>query len=126
MAQPTGTTIVLVVTDDPLIREEMTYGFPSDIRVEIVADSREAMTAMGELDPSVVVVDIQTGSSGGFSLARDMSQHGRLKDVPICMLLERPQDEWLAKEAGAKHLLIKPIGAAELVSVVLGLVQPAA
>ena len=119
-------TVVLVVTDDPLIREEMTYGFPPDIEVQHVADSRQAMAAMADLAPSVVVVDIQTGSAGGFSLARDMSQHGRLKNVPICMLLERPQDEWLAKEAGAKHFLIKPIGAAELVSSVLGLVLPAA
>ena len=126
MTEPAGETFVLVVSDDPLVREEMTYGFPAGIRIELVADSREAMAVMSDARPSVVVVDIQTGSAGGFSLARDMSQHGRLKDVPICMLLERPQDEWLAKEAGASHFLIKPIGAPELVSVVLGLVLPAA
>ena len=126
MTAPTGETHVLVVSDDPLIREEMIYGFPAGIRADLVADSREAMAAMAGVKPSVVVVDIQTGSAGGFSLARDMSQHGRLKDVPICMLLERSQDEWLAKEAGATHFLIKPIGAAELVSVVLSLVLPAA
>ena len=76
--------------------------------------------------PSVVLVDIQTGSAGGFSLARDMSQTARLRDVPILMLIEREQDKWLATEAGARLLRLKPIGAGELAADVHSLASTAA
>jgi DNA-binding response OmpR family regulator len=119
-------TCVLVVSDDPLIRAETTYGFPSNVRVELASDAREAMAFMHETVPAVVVVDIQTGSAGGFSLARDMSQFPRLQRIPICMLLEREQDRWLANEAGARLLRTKPIETGDLVADVLGLARDAA
>lgn len=122
----TAQTTVLVVSDDPLIREEAAYGFPTDVRVELATDAREAMAFMRETVPAVVVVDIQTGSAGGFSLAREMSQFLSLQQVPICMLLEREQDRWLANEAGARLLRIKPIETGDLVADVLGLARDAA
>ena len=118
--------VILVVSDDPLIREEATYGFPDGIRVELAIDAREGIRRMRETVPSAVVVDIQTGSAGGFSLAREMSQTARLRDVPILMLIERPQDAWLAREAGARLLRLKPVETGDLVSDVLGIVADAA
>lgn len=117
---------VLVVSDDPLIREETSFGFPSHVTVELVTDARQAMSFMRTTVPDVVVVDIQTGSAGGFSLAREMSQFARLRDVPICMLLEREQDRWLATEAGAASLRLKPIETGDLVADVLRLARDAA
>ena len=124
MADPT--TIVLVVSDDPLILEESRYGFPLDVEVHCTADAREAIAWMRAVRPHVAIVDIQTGSAGGFSLARDMAQTARLRNVPICMLLERDQDRWLAREAGAALVRLKPIGTGDLVSDVLELVRAAA
>jgi twitching motility two-component system response regulator PilH len=117
---------VLVVSDDPLIREEATYGFPSHVRVELGSDAREGMAFMHFTLPAVVVVDIQTGSAGGFSLAREMSQYPEFRDIPIVMLLERDQDRWLAHEAGARLLRLKPIETGDLVAAVLGLARDAA
>ena len=118
--------IVLVVSDDPLILEEVRYGFPERVRVHCTSDAREAVAWMRDERPTVVLVDIQTGSAGGFSLARDMAQTARLRNVPICMLLEREQDRWLAREAGAQMLRMKPIGAGDLVADVLDLARNAA
>lgn len=123
---PNQDLTVLVVSDDPLILEEARFGFPDEVRVHCTSDAREAAAWMREIRPSVVLVDIQTGSAGGFSLAREMAQTARLRDVPICMLLEREQDSWLAREAGAKLLRMKPIGAGDLVSDVLALARTAA
>ena len=117
---------VLVVSDDPLILEEARYGFPDSVEVHCTSDAREAAAWMRDTRPSVALVDIQTGSAGGFSLARQMSQTARLRGVPILMLLEREQDKWLANEAGARALRLKPIGAGELVADVLALVEQAA
>ena len=118
--------VVLVVSDDPLIREEAAYGFPSDVRIELAGDAREAMAFMRETVPAVVIVEIQTGSAGGFSLAREMSHFPRLSAVPIGMLIERSQDRWLAQQAGARLLWIKPIETGDLVADVLSLFPDAA
>ena len=117
---------VLVVSDDPLILEEARFGFPDSVAVHCTSDARGGVAWMRENRPSVVLVDIQTGSAGGFSLAREMSQTARLRAVPILMLLEREQDKWLANEAGARLLRVKPIGTGELVADVLSLAGTAA
>lgn len=72
------------------------------------------MTAMSERTPSAVVVDLQTGSAGGYGLARDMGLNDRLAQVPVVMLLERDQDAWLARQAGARFVRLKPVEATSL------------
>ena len=127
MAPPSRpSTIVLCVSGDPLIREEASFGFPSGTEILLARDAREAMGSMKDVTPDVVVVDIQSGSAGGFSLAREMSQTARLADVPILMLLERMQDEWLARQAGAARSALKPIDTEEFVELTLGLIPAAA
>jgi two-component system, OmpR family, phosphate regulon response regulator PhoB len=115
--------VVFVVSDDPLVREECEFGFPSDVTVEIYLDARDAGDAMAERTPAAVIVDLQTGNAGGFSLARWMRSLGHLQDVPILILLEREQDRWLAGQSGATVSRIKPISAASLVHETLGLIS---
>jgi CheY-like chemotaxis protein len=105
---------LLVVTDDPVVREALEYGFPSQTEVSLAVDAREAWTRLSEAVPSAVVVELQTGSAGGYHLAHDMMDDPRLKDTPIVILLERPQDAWLAKQAGARAYLVKPISVASI------------
>jgi two-component system cell cycle response regulator DivK len=102
---------ILVVSDEPAERDEFKFGFPVETEVAFAADAREAWERMRDWTPSAVVVDLQTGSAGGFGLARDMADDPRLARVPVILLLERPQDAWLAKEAGASAYLVKPVTA---------------
>jgi DNA-binding response OmpR family regulator len=113
---------ILVVSDDPRVTDAARYAFPSDVEVELARDAREALASMKESVPSAVVVDLQTGSAGGFALARDMKQDRRLETVPILMLLERDQDAWLARQAGANRLRTKPLDVSELVFETLSLI----
>jgi two-component system, OmpR family, phosphate regulon response regulator PhoB len=115
---------VLVVTDSSQVRSELKYGMPVDVAVSFAGDSREAMAAMSERAPSAVVVDLQTGSAGGYALARDMGFDDRLAHVPIVMLLERDQDAWLARQAGASFFRIKPVEAVRLFTDLRELVSP--
>lgn len=110
------------MADDRLVRAEVSFGFPTDVRILLASDSVEAMKLMGDLTPDVVIVDIRSGNAGGFSLSRDMSQTDRLRAVPILMLLERKQDEWLAQQAGATGWALKPIETSELVGQTLDLI----
>lgn len=112
---------VLVVTGDEQVQGEVRFGFPTGVEVSILSDARKAWEWMHDKVPTVAIVDIQTGSAGGFGLARDMAQDPKLAAIPILMLIERRQDEWLAEQAGATSHRIKPVDADELVAQVLTL-----
>ncbi|MDQ3784961.1 MAG: response regulator [Actinomycetota bacterium] len=112
---------VVVVTGDEQVQEEVRFGFPTGVEVSILRDAREAWEWMHDKTPSVAIMDIQTGSAGGFGLARDMAQDPKLAAVPVLMLIERRQDEWLAEQAGATSHRIKPVDADDLVAEVLSL-----
>jgi DNA-binding response OmpR family regulator len=71
----------------------------------------------------VVIVDLQCGSAGGFSLARDMRDDPALTDVPIFLVLERPEDVWLAKQSGADGWTTKPVDGHRLVRETLALLD---
>jgi CheY-like chemotaxis protein len=116
---------LLVVSDDPLVREQARFGFPKGVAVSFATDSREAMDALQGDEPSVVVVDMQTGSAGGYGLTTDMAADPRLARVPVVILLEREQDAWLAKKAGATSFHTKPPAPGELVRAVLAAAEHA-
>jgi len=113
---------IVVVTNDPRLADEARYGFASDLEIEVVGDAREALASMARAAPSAAVLDLRMGNAGWFALARDMHQNERLKDVPILMVLERDQDSWLAKQAGAAAIRTKPVGVADLVADTLALI----
>jgi CheY-like chemotaxis protein len=114
---------VLVVSDDVLVREQARWAFPTGVTVSFAVDSRDAWQQLQERAPSVVVVDMQTGNAGGYGLTRDMSEDERLARVPVVILLEREQDEWLARSSGATAYRTKPLAPGDLVREVLTAAQ---
>lgn len=113
---------VLVVSDDDGIRDEARFGFAPDLEVALARDARDALRQMEAEVPTVVVIDLYTGSAGGFGLCKEMDQTPRLRDVPVLMLLNRDQDRWLAQQAGAKLIRTKPIDTSDLVADTLSLI----
>jgi two-component system, chemotaxis family, chemotaxis protein CheY len=119
---PAGT--IVAVSDDPRVADELRFGLPDGFEIAVAVDGRDAWKEVAAgVTPIAVVVDLQTGSAGGFSLARDMSQNALLGVVPIVMLIERDQDEWLAREAGARVILRRPLEPAVLVDALLSVLS---
>ncbi len=112
---------VLVVSEDPKVREEARSGFPEEFEVTVADDARQGIAEIKKRVPDVVIIDLQTGSAGGFALARDMSFDPASASVPTIMLLEREQDRWLAAQAGAQVVHLKPVPVNELVDQTLTL-----
>jgi DNA-binding response OmpR family regulator len=106
---------IVFVTDDDHLRDEVTGAFPSDFALHLVRDSRAATDLMRTIRPALVIAEIRTGSAGAVGLARDMSQDPKLANTPMLMLLERPQDEWLARVAGARLVRTRPVAIERLV-----------
>lgn len=105
---------LLLVTDDDNVRSEAENALGGDFSVRIAPDAREAGRLLQRFTPVVAVVDIRTGSAGGVGLLRDMDQDGRLANVPTLMLIERSQDLWLARTAGADLVRTKPVSMEQL------------
>jgi chemosensory pili system protein ChpA (sensor histidine kinase/response regulator) len=122
MADPAaGERTILVVSDDPQVVAEARFSFPDDVDVRFARDARDAGRTMESDPPAAVIVDMQTGNAGGYSLATDMRFDDRLRSVPVIILLERAQDAWLARQAGASAYLVKPVIAADLAAATLAL-----
>ena len=119
MTEPPQT--VLVVGDDPPLSSGIVYAFPDEVTVMFAEDAREALQLMRETTPSVVIMEIRTGSAGGYGLSRDMLANDRLRNVPRFILLERRQDSWFEKQAGATLCRVMPIPTDELVEEALAL-----
>ncbi|MGH2787560.1 MAG: response regulator [Actinomycetota bacterium] len=113
-----GELRILAVTDNEPVRDELEFGFSESVRIEFAHDARDALRLLNKDDEtfSAVVVDLQTGAAGGYSLASDMKATRALADVPIVILLERQQDAWLARRAGAHSTLLKPVTAAQVLT----------
>lgn len=117
---------IFVVSDDPRVRDIAGDGFGDSVQVTFAADAREALEILRRGIPAVAVVDMHAGSAGGFALCKDMAADPRLAEVPVLMLLERDQDAWLAREAGAAMYKTKPVDPAELVGSVSALISSSA
>lgn len=108
--------VVMVVTDDPMLAEACRTGFSAGYEISFAADARVAIDAMRFVTPSLLVMDLQTGNAGGYALCKDMEQDGRLAGIPVLMLIDRPQDRWLATQAGAEKVLVKPVDMSAVVA----------
>lgn len=115
----------MVVSRDERIAEEARLGFGDDLEIVPAGDAREALPLLATFVPACIVIDIHTGSAGGVGLARDLRELPHLRGVPILMLLERDQDRWLARQAGATAIRTKPLGSAEFADSVRELIAAA-
>ncbi|HEY2628275.1 MAG TPA: response regulator [Usitatibacter sp.] len=107
---------VLVVDDDPLIREMVSdYLAKHDVRVTAVPDGRAMHAALAAEVVDLIVLDLKLQTEDGMSIAR------RLRDestIPIIMLTGRSDeaDRVMGLELGADDYVTKPFSPRELLA----------
>jgi DNA-binding response OmpR family regulator len=112
----TTTSHVLVVDDDPMIREAISdYLASHRFKVTSVSDGSTMRSAIATQGVDLVIMDINLGLEDGIALAR------RLRDqsaIPIIMLTGRgaEADKVMALELGADDYLTKPFSPRELLA----------
>ncbi|MEX2556884.1 MAG: hypothetical protein WEB06_14815 [Actinomycetota bacterium] len=109
---------ILVVSEDPRARDRVRSSIGSDVTYIDAANGLEALRLAGTEEPDVVIADETTEPYGAFGLARELKALPRPPKVIV--LLERAQDDWLAKWSGADHWLLRPIDPFELAETVRG------
>src|SRR3954464_10340490 len=107
--------LVLVVDDEATVRQapERSLRFEG-FAVSTAAGGREALAAVAERPPAVVVLDVTMPDLDGVSVVKRMRADGL--DVPVCMLSARDEvsDRVAGLQAGADDYLVKPFALDEL------------
>jgi DNA-binding response OmpR family regulator len=105
---------VLLVDDEPLIRETVAEALEGDgLRVITAADGREALQRVRDDPPDLVLLDLMLPGLSGMEVCRILR---RESSVPIIMLTARHSevDKVVGLELGADDYVTKPFSLREL------------
>ncbi|GBF56722.1 autoinducer 2 sensor kinase/phosphatase LuxQ [Candidatus Phycosocius bacilliformis] len=103
---------VLVVDDDPILREFAIGHLSADaVEVLVAADGLIALEMMAKHDFDVALVDLDMPNLNGFELMEAMGKDPRLSAIPVVVITGRDDIEAidLAYAAGATSFVVKPI-----------------
>jgi DNA-binding response OmpR family regulator len=114
MSSTIATATVLVVDDEPMVREVVARYLELDgLRVQQAADGTAAVEWLDGHRPDLVVLDIMLPGTDGLSILRRLRTAG---DVPVILLTARADeiDRVLGLELGADDYVVKPFSPREL------------
>jgi DNA-binding response OmpR family regulator len=121
---------VLVVDDEPsilLALEFMMKGAGFEVRT--AADGEEALRAIAERKPDLLLLDVMMPAPDGFGVCSRVREEPRWRDIKIIMLTARGRDVERERglAMGADDYITKPFSTRELMAKVRGMLQqPAA
>lgn len=113
---------VLIVDDDPVVRDLLTAVFEgADLEISVAADGAEALRQAKQHRPDCIILDVMMPIIDGFTVCRRLRRDPATSRARIVMLSAntvRSSNEW--EDAGADAYLPKPFGALALMDAVLG------
>lgn len=110
---------ILIVEDDPAIRELLSINLEASGHRALTAVSAEdAMTMISESLPDLILLDWMLPGRSGPQFAQQIRANERTRDVPIIMLTARTdeQDRVTGLEIGADDYMVKPFSPRELIA----------
>ncbi len=109
-------TRILVVDDDEIIADSLCYSLSGEgFDVKTVSTGNDALSAMTNFDPDLVVLDIMLPDISGMEVCRKIRGSSA---VPVIMLTARDEeiDRVMGLEIGADDYLAKPFASRELIA----------
>ncbi len=110
---------VIVVEDDIAIQEVLRYTLvQAGFNVRLASSAEEGLTAVRQILPDVLLVDLMLPGMSGTTLARLIRQDPRTREVPMIMVTARAEeaDRIGGLETGADDYVTKPFSPRELVA----------
>ncbi len=105
---------ILLATDSDALADEVEAAVAGTHLLHRVRAGVDVVPAIGEVDPALVLLDLQIGNMGGVAAClavRQREEMGDLDERPVLLLLDRDVDVFLANEARADGHLVKPLDA---------------
>jgi DNA-binding response OmpR family regulator len=107
---------ILVVDDDPALRNMIASYLAEHDMAVIAASGRQEMVRQLSAAPSLVILDLRLGQEDGLDLLREIRSHS---DVPVIITTGHRRDEVdrvVGLELGADDYVTKPFGLRELLA----------
>lgn len=120
---------ILIVEDEPSILDSLDFILKrAGWNISAVTDGDAAISAVGELNPKVLVLDVMLPKKSGFEVLKHLRAQQSTRDLPILMLTAKgqQQDRRIAEELGANGFVTKPYSNSEVVDAVRQLMEQAA
>jgi DNA-binding response OmpR family regulator len=111
-------TTILVAADAQWVRDQVRAAFvsPGQEVVEVTR-GQDVREVYADVEPDLVILDLQIGNMGGVAVALDLRNEesaGRLERAVILLLLDRKADEFIGRRADVDMTLVKPVDAGVL------------
>ncbi len=119
---------VLVVDDDPFIARLLEIELrAAGYDVRVAGDGRQALDAVRERCPDLVLADVMMPTMDGFELTRHLRQDPRTGSVSVIMLTARglSADKLEGFSVGADDYIVKPFDTPELLARIRGVLRRA-
>src|SRR5947208_12874526 len=104
---------VLLATDADSIYDDVEAAIAGDgLTVYRVHAGVDVLPAIHEVEPDLVILDLQIGNMGGMAACMSIRHEegmGRIPITAVMILLDRAADTFLAHRADADGWLIKPL-----------------
>lgn len=119
---------VLVVDHDPGVLEGIQSALallPVEVDVMVATSAEDALGAVSERLPDLVIAEVALGGMDGFELCRHLREDIRTAFVPVVMLASPGEDQSRAKgyHVGADDYVSKPFSSEDLNARVLRLLR---
>lgn len=117
LRHPAGRRRVLIVDDHPIVRQGLRRMIEPEPDLMVCGEAqteREARSAIRELAPDIVIVDISLARGDGLELVRDM--HAQLPDLPMLVLSMHDETIYAGRllAAGASGYIMKQAASDQL------------
>ncbi len=100
---------VLVVDDDPSIREALVQGLGDELEVHVAGSAEEALALLGQEPPELVLTDVRMPGMDGLSLLRMIRERAATVDVIVMSAFDDMPTVVVAMREGAVDFLPKPL-----------------
>jgi len=110
---------VLVVEDEEALATLLRYNLEKEgYEATVAADGEEAMLAIDERMPDVVLLDWMLPNVSGVEVCRRLRSQRETRNLPVIMLTARGEesDRLRGLETGADDYVVKPFSMAELIA----------
>ena len=119
-------TTILVVDDDPAIREMIKLALTGGgYAVQEAGNTLDARQTIARQAPDLILLDWMLPGQSGFEFARALQRDATHKLIPVIMLTARDQEEdkVAALEVGADDYVAKPFSISELLARIKALLR---
>ena len=108
---------ILVIEDDPIIRQTVEYSLRrSGFEVRSAADGDTGLELAGRVKPDLVLLDLMLPGMDGYEIAERLRQGDKETAIIMVTALDQERDKVRGLDAGADDYITKPFSMDELLA----------